>query len=221
MNEFIEKLKETFGDRLISVGRHNIGVTSFLNKNGVFVVLDKVSADDLFKIKSIYTKYKKQFSTPLVVDKEFFRRSADVFCMEMLELKENGEVVYGENLISNIEVEDEDLRRQIEYELRSKLLILKGAFIDLPLDRKVVDDIAYRSMYNFLLILRNLLRLRGKLINDATLIEEFEKEFNIKLDAFKALRDTPKIPFDKLLKIFKKYIEEVDGLVKIADKVLD
>ncbi|WP_025209800.1 hypothetical protein [Hippea sp. KM1] len=221
MDEFVKMLKEAFGDRLISVGRHNIGVTSFLNKNGVFVVLDRVSADDLFKVKRIYVKFKKRFSTPLVVDREFFDRSSDVFCMEMLELKENGEVVYGEDLIKDIEVDDENLRRQIEYELRSKLLILKGAFIDLPLDRKVIDDIAYRSMYNFLLILRNLLRLKGKLINDATLIEVFEEEFGIKLDAFKTLRDTPKMPFEKLLEVFKGYLEEVDGLVKIADKILD
>ncbi len=220
MNEFIEKLKEIFGNRLISVGLHNIGVTSFLQKNGIFIILDKNEPDDLLAIKRIYMKYRKKYSTPIVATESFFREAVDVFCMEILELKENADILYGKNIFEELEVKLENLRKQIEFELRSKLLVLKGAFIDLPLDRKVIDNIAYRSMYNFLLILRNLLRLKGKLINDATLIEVFEETFSVKLEAFKTLRDSSKLPFDKLLDIFKKYLKEVETLVEISDKIL-
>ncbi len=220
MDKFVEILKGHFQDRLISVGLHNIGVTSFLDNNGIFIILDRVEPDDLLDIKRVYIKYKKKFSTPIVVNKNFFKNAADVFCMEILELKDNSKILYGENIFENLVVQDEHLRRQIEYELRSKLLILKGAFVDLPLDRKVVDNIAYRSMYNFLLILRNLLRLKGKLINDSTLVDEFESTFNIKLDAFKILIDSPKMSFDKLLDIFKKYLKEVEELVEVSDKIL-
>jgi len=220
VREFVDALKGVFNERLISVGLHNIGVTSFLQNNGVFVVLDKVDPDDLIKVKKIYTKFKKRLSTPIVVNHNFFENASDVFCMEILELKENAKILYGENPFENLIVKDNDLRKQIEYELRSKLLILKGAFIDLPLERKVIENIAYRSMYNFLLILRNILRLKGKLINDATLVEVFEKEFNFPLDAFKTLRDTPKMPLDKLIEVFKEYLREVEGLVEISDKLL-
>jgi hypothetical protein len=220
MDKFVEILKEHFGKRLVSVGLHNIGVTSFLDNNGIFIVLDSVEPDDLLDIKRVYIKYKKKFSTPIVVNREFFKKATDVFCIETFELKENAKILYGENIFENLNVSDENLRKQIEYELRSKLLALKGAFVDLPLDRKVVDNIAYRSMYNFLLILRNLLRLKGKLINDATLIEEFEKTFGVDLEAFKILRDSPKLSFDKLLDVFKKYLKEVESLVEISDEIL-
>ncbi len=220
MDRFVEILKAHFEDRLISVGLHNVGITSFLENNGIFIVLDKVDADDLLNIKRVYIKYKKKYSTPIVVNKDFFKKAADVFCMEILELKENAKIVYGQNPFESLEVKDDDLRRQIEYELRSKLIVLKGAFVDLPLDRKVVDNITYRSMYNFLLILRNLLRLKGNLVNDSTLIEEFEKTFSLKLEAFKILRDSPKMSFDKLLDIFKRYLKEVENIVEISDKIL-
>ncbi len=220
LNRFLERLKEHFTNRLISVGLHNLGVTSFLNRNGVFIVLDRVEPDDLMKIKGVYFRFKKHYSTPMVVNRSFFKKAADVFCMEILELKENAVILYGENPFSGLEVRDEDLRRQIEYELRSKLLTLKGAFIDLPLDRKVIDNIAYRSMYNFLLILRNMMRLKGKLINDATVVEEFEKMFGVSLNAFKVLRDTPDMKFDKLLDVFKEYLKEVEELVEISDRLL-
>ncbi len=220
MDKFVEILKGHFQDRLVSVGLHNVGITSFLENNGIFIVLDRVEPDDLLDIKRVYVKYKKKYSTPMVVNRGFFKRASDVFCMEMLEFKENAKIVYGEDQFAGLKIEDDDLRRQIEYELRSKLLVLKGAFVDLPLDRKVVDNIAYRSMYNFLLILRNLLRLKGKLINDETLIEEFEKTFDVKLEAFKILRDTPKMGFDKLLNIFKQYLKEVEELVEISDTIL-
>ncbi len=220
MGKFVEVLKEHFKEKLISVGLHNIGVTSFLDNNGIFIILDRVEPDDLLDIKKVYSRYKKQYSTPIVVNKDFFKNAADVFCIEILELKENAKILYGENMFSELEVDDNNLRKQIEYELRSKLLILKGAFVDLPLDRKVVDNIAYRSMYNFLLILRNLLRLRGKLINDETLVEEFEKEFGIKLESFKILMNSEKMSFDKLLPVFKQYLKEVENLVEISDKIL-
>ncbi|WP_035588350.1 hypothetical protein [Hippea jasoniae] len=220
MNEFVEQLKNEFKERLISVGLHNVGVTSFINKNGVFIVLDRVEPEDLLAIKRIYKKFKKTYSTPLVVNERFFKDAADVFCMEMLEFKENGEILYGKNVLEDIDVNDENLRRQIEFELRSKLLNLKGAFIDLPLERRIVDNIAYRSMYNFLLILRNLLRLKGKLINDATLIEVFEETFGVSLEAFKILRDSEKLPFERLLEVFKGYLREVEQLVEISDKIL-
>ncbi len=220
MNEFVERLKDEFKERLISVGLHNVGVTSFINKNGVFIVLDRVEPEDLLAIKRIYKKFKKTYSTPLVVNEHFFEDAADVFCMEMLEFKENGEILYGRNVLEDIDVNDENLRRQIEFELRSKLLNLKGAFIDLPLERRIVDNIAYRSMYNFLLILRNFLRLKGKLINDATLIEVFEETFGVSLEAFKILRDSEKLPFERLLEVFKGYLREVEQLVEISDKIL-
>ncbi len=220
MDRFVEILKNHFQDRLLSVGLHNVGVTSFLENNGIFIVLDRVDADDLLNIKRVYSKYKTKYSTPIVVNKPFFKKSEDVFCMDVLELKENAKIVYGQDPFESLEVKDDDLRRQIEYELRSKLLVLKGAFVDLPLDRKVVDNITYRSMYNFLLILRNLMRLKGRVINDASLIEEFENTFAVKLEAFKILRDSPKMSFDKLLDIFKKYLKEVEELVEISDKIL-
>lgn len=220
MDKLVEIFKEHFGERLVSIGLHNIGVTSFLNKNGIFIVLDKVEPEDLLNIKSVYSKHKKQYSTPIVVNKNFFKDSVDVFCIEMLELKENAEILYGEDVFKDLEVKDEHLRRQLEYELRSKLLSLKGAFVDLPLDKKVIDNMTYRSMYNFLLILRNLLRLKGKLINDERLVEVFEETFNVKLSAFKALRDAEKLGFDKLLELFKQYLKEVEHLVEISDKIL-
>ena len=220
MEAFVERLKDEFKERLISVGLHNIGVTSFIQKNGIFIVLDRNEPDDLMLIKKIYTKFRKKYSTPLIGSEQFFRDAADVFCMEMLELKENAEILYGKNIFSELEVKPENLRKQIEYELRSKLVVLKGAFVDLPLDRKVVDNIAYRSMYNFLLILRNLLRLKGKLVNDPSLIEVFEETFGVELEAFKVLRDSGKLPFEKLLEVFKRYLREVEELVEISDKIL-
>ncbi len=220
MEAFVERLKDEFKERLISVGLHNIGVTSFIQKNGIFIVLDRNEPDDLMLIKKIYTKFRKKYSTPLIGSEQFFRDAADVFCMEILELKENAEILYGKNIFSELEVKPENLRKQIEYELRSKLVVLKGAFVDLPLDRKVVDNIAYRSMYNFLLILRNLLRLKGKLVNDPSLIEVFEETFGVELEAFKVLRDSGKLPFEKLLEVFKRYLREVEELVEISDKIL-
>ncbi|WP_022670269.1 hypothetical protein [Hippea alviniae] len=211
----VEKLKDEFGDRLISVGLHNVGVTSFIEKNGLFVVLDAVEPEDIFAVKRVYIKYKKNFTTPLVVDEHFFENSKDVFCMEILEMKENSEIIYGKNPFKNIEISDDDLKSQIKHELFSKFLALKGAFVDLPLERKVIDSITYRSLYNFLLIMRNMLRLKDKLINDETLIEKFEEMFDVKLEAFKTLRDSSKMPFDRLIEVFKKYLKEIETIEKV------
>ncbi len=220
MDKFVETIQGHFQGRLISMGLHNIGVTSFLKKNGIFIVLNDVNAEDLHNVKRAYLKYKKKYSTPIVASRAFFEDAADVFCMETLELKEYAEVLYGENIFSRLNVSNDALRTQIEYELRSKLLSLRGAFIDLSLQKKIIDDLVYRSMYNMLLILRNLLRLKGTIINDNTLLDVFEEKFDIKLDAFRYLRDSGDLKFDKLFPMFKKYLDEVKKLVEISDKIL-
>ncbi len=217
---FVRVLSEHFSQRLVSIGLHTLGVTSFLNKNGIFVVLDRVNIHDMLLVKEAYNKIKKNYTNPMVVRESFFKETSEIFCMELLELKENSHILHGINPFKGIEVSSESLRRQIIYEIHSKNMALKGAFVDLPIDKKVIEDVAYRSLYSFLLIIRNIMRLRGKLINDASLIEEFEKEFNVALKGFKALRDSPSMGFDRLFKTFKIYLNEVEEIASNIDRFI-
>ncbi|OSS42223.1 hypothetical protein DESAMIL20_1776 [Desulfurella amilsii] len=212
--EIVESLKSLFKDRLMCVYMHNLGITASISKNGLLVVLDNVFLDDIKKLKQELKKFKKLFSTPLVFEADFLAKNEDYFCMEILELKENAKVLFGNDLLQNIDIDAQALKNQIKREIASKILAIRSSFLELTLERKTVEDIAYRSLYNFYLISKYLLYFRG--VDSQNVFEDLEKHLSIGLDNTKKLFFMGKRPtFDKLLPLFEGYLKELDNFLKL------
>ncbi len=212
--DIVERLKGLFEDSLISVCLHNLGLSAFNSNNGLLVVLSKIDLDDIKKLKLELTKFKKQFNTPLLIECDFLEKHKNHFCMEILELKEHTKVLYGTNPASIINIDNQDLKNQIKREIASKILSIRGSFLELTLERKIVEEIAYRSLYNFYLISKYILYLNDKSSKNA--FEDMEKHFSINLENTKRLFFMEKRPtFDKLLPLFEGYLKELDAFLKI------
>lgn len=212
--EIVESLKSLFKDRLMCVYMHNLGITASISKNGLLIVLDNVFLDDIKKLKQELKKFKKLFSTPLVFEADFLAKNKDYFCMEILELKENAKVLFGNDLLQNIDIDAQALKNQIKREIASKILAIRSSFLELTLERKTVEDIAYRSLYNFYLISKYLLYFRG--VDSQNVFEDLEKHLSIGLDNTKKLFFMGKRPtFDKLLPLFEGYLKELDNFLKL------
>lgn len=212
--EAVESLKGLFKDRLVCVCLHNLGITASISKNGLLVVLDGVLLDDIKKLKQELKKFKKLFSTPLVFEADFLANNKDYFCMEILELKENAKVLFGYNPAQNINIDAKALRNQIKREISSKILAVRSSFLELTLERKMLEDITYRSLYNFYLMSKYLLYLKG--VSSQNVFEDIEKHCSIDLDNTKKLFFMEKRPtFDKLLPLFEGYFKELDNFLKL------
>ncbi|MCM8770044.1 MAG: hypothetical protein NC911_10350, partial [Candidatus Omnitrophica bacterium] len=127
LGTLVDCLKESLGGKLVSV----IVYGSFLTENyqpgisdiNLIVVVSQVTAGELFslrkKIKRLIWKhgFKPFFFTP-----EFVKSSLDTFPLEWVEIKNCHRVIYGENLVEKLLIDREDLRRQLERQIKQDYL---------------------------------------------------------------------------------------------------
>jgi hypothetical protein len=66
---------------------------------------------------------------PLVMDTAYVRDSLDVFPMEFLDLRHIHVTVLGEDLLAGLAIERADLRRQCEFEVKSRLVGLQQRYL--------------------------------------------------------------------------------------------
>jgi hypothetical protein len=218
MKKLIDNLKKEFKERLVCVGLHNIGFMIEEKKNGLLVILDKTEGRDLQIIKNIYVKYGRKVSNPIIVNETFFRNTGNIFCIETLQMQENLNILYGKDLLQDIKIEKENLRKQCEYELRGKLLTLKGSFLSAYWERKTLHDLLIRSAYNFSLIIKGFLYLKEKEVENKTkeeLFGLFEETYAKKLSALRKIVQLKKTPLSELIPLFTQYVDEMEAIVAI------
>lgn len=210
----VETLEKLFSERLVSVCLHNLSISAKFKHNGLLIEISKISLDDIKSLKTALRVYKKQYNTPFLINSGFLEVQKDHYCIEILELKENAKVLFGDNPANNIDISNDALRAQLKREIASKILSIRGAFLELTLERKVIEDITYRSLYNFYLIAKYILFVVN--IKTQEVFVDFEEHFNVDLHNTKELYFMEKRPsFDKLLPLFEGYMRELDIFLNI------
>jgi len=124
-----------YGSDLVSVtvygsaaGRDFDPKTSDIN---ILIVLSSMTLSLLGKSAAIQTKWmKKRFARPLFLDKEYIAGSLDSFPIEFLSMKDSYKVVFGQDVLSGLAINNSDLRLQIEREIKGKWLHLNRGWLD-------------------------------------------------------------------------------------------
>lgn len=132
--ELIKETKELIGDNLLSVVKFG----SEGEPNNILLVLDKLDFYVLNKIKPLIIKHRKKGQVvPLIFTKEELFDGADVFPLEFLDIKQPHTTLYGEEIINKIKFDKKNVRRQLEFELRSKLIHLRENYIWIKRDKEL------------------------------------------------------------------------------------
>lgn len=131
---FLKKIKEILGERILSCILYGSAVKGTykegLSDINLIIIVDKFKAKDLEDIKRNVSKYAwKNLIKPYFFSEWFFLSSADVFPVEWKDIKENHIVLYGEDLTERINVEDENLRLELEKKLKQLFLDFQQAII--------------------------------------------------------------------------------------------
>jgi hypothetical protein len=126
VNELINECKKTLEDNLVSV----IKFGTEGEKNNILIVTKTLKFRDLEKIKPIINKYSKRTKIiPVLFTETGLMDGSDVFPLEFLDIKYPHEVLFGDDVMSNVKFEKKHVRRQLEFELRSKLIHLRENYI--------------------------------------------------------------------------------------------
>jgi len=224
---FVNKLKEGFGDGLISVilyGSAASGEFVSRRSNLNFLVILKDPGISVLKNGAKIVGKFPDFE-PLFLTEPYINRSTDIFPIEFLDMKENYTVIYGKDALKDINVGTANLRFQCEHELKVKLITLRQLYLKSSRDKRLLLYALLKSFTSSLHILRNVLRLKGITppYKKELIIAELAKVMPIdvlvweRILAVKNKREH--LNKDSIDRLFVKFIEELEKTAELVDRL--
>ncbi|HEY2170208.1 MAG TPA: hypothetical protein VGJ30_11330 [Candidatus Angelobacter sp.] len=165
--EFVEKLKASSGNNLVCVVVYGSAASDefhseFSDVNLLCVVRELSSQHLQALAPAIAWWAANRFPAPLVFSRQEIERAADVFPIEMLDIKQQHHILHGEDIFQGLNVPLDRHRFQLEHELRTKLLFLRQHYLAWCTDNQKVRLLMLDSVANFATLFRHTLLTRGE-----------------------------------------------------------
>lgn len=221
--------RAAFGVDLVSVVLFGSGAGSDFvvgrSDLNLAIVLERVTQPHLRALAAKLPQWRKwNLAMPLFVDREFLARAGDVFAIEMRDIQSEHRVLFGADVFAGIAVRDEDLRHQLEYEARAKLLRLRLQFAAAGGDRQRVLALMEQSAPAFVVLLRAALRLAAPVPVQAIpeLLAACERSLGLRLrtlrQVIERLGDPPSATRASDVE-FAAYATEIEEFVRFVDRL--
>jgi hypothetical protein len=105
---------------------------------------------------------KKKYPAPLIFSRTELERSADVFAIEMLDIRQRHRILHGDDIFANLSVPMDQHRVQLEHNLRTKLLTLRQSYIQSVGNDSRIRRLMLDSVSNFSTLFRHTLIAMGE-----------------------------------------------------------
>lgn len=227
---FIDDLKATHGKNLASVILYGSAAAGdFVPKQSdynLLIALHKITPEDLRNAHASMREWHKMgHSIPVYFTVSELREAADVFPIEFSQMEAARKVLYGKDVLANLQFTDQNLRHQTEYELRSKLILLRRSYIPASESVEGLKTLMSESLASFAALFRAVLLLHE--IEPPVAKHEilamtaqhlkidgvvFEKIFNIRENNF-----TEKLDETEANRLFAEYMEQIENVIKTID----
>lgn len=167
LKDLVRKLNEAHGGNLSSVVLYGSAVgggeLDEERPKKVLIVLDRITPNDLKAAHGIAEWWRSEgnpvpvyFSTVEIAD------SSDVFPIEFIDMSQVRHVLYGTDPFDGLDIPTGNLRHQLEYELRAKLLRLRRLYIPASRNANQLARLMTESLDDFAVLFRHVLVMRGK-----------------------------------------------------------
>ena len=229
---FIDDLRATHGKNLASVILYGSAATGDFIRNrsdyNLLIALHKITPKDLRNAHaSVREWHKLGHPIPVYFTVGELQNAADVFPIEFHEMERARKVLYGRDVLADLKISDSYLRHQAEYELRSKLILLRRQYIPASESVEGLKNLMAESLSSFATLFSAVLMLSGidppvkKHEVVARLVERhgldgatFEKIFNLREKNFAATLD--ELAANRL---FADYMEQIERVIDVVDQV--
>ncbi|MFC1698625.1 hypothetical protein ACFL1I_01530 [Candidatus Omnitrophota bacterium] len=253
LNPQASKLIEPYLNRLLEIHQDNI-VSVFVcgsaagadyapkvSNINLFVVLEQLGLKDLQKsLKVVSRGIRNKINAPLFLTRKHIQTSTDVFPIEFLEMKEEHVLLYGEDLLTVLEINPANIRLFCEEQIKGKLIRIRQAYLEIGLKRKGIEALLKESLSSLTPVFRNLIRLsrgidppnsfKGGVLKGQTppikkediylqLAQEFELEQNVFLAILRDTKNDEKIDAQDVEVFFERYIAQIQKLAIAVDQL--
>jgi hypothetical protein len=229
---FVDDLKSTHGRNLASVTLYGSAAAGdFIPERSdynILIALRKITPADLRNAHACVREWHRLgHPVPVYFTVSELQNAADVFPIEFHQMEVAHKVLYGEDVLAGLKISDVFLRHQTEYELRSKLLLLRRQYIPASASVEGLSNLMGESLASFSAIFRAVLLLHDvqppatkheimaltvdRLGLDGSV---FARIFNIREKNF---ADT--LTEVKANELFAQYMEQIENVIDSVDAV--
>jgi predicted nucleotidyltransferase len=229
-DEFIADYKAVYGNDLVSIILYGSAASRDYRPGesdiNFMIVLTEAGIKDPERSFKLIKKWKKRMvATPLFLTEDYIDTSTDVYPIEYLNFQKRYVPVYGKDVLKELAFTKEFIRLQAEREIKGKFLILRSAYLESAGKRAALIHIIGRSLYSFMAIFSALLALkdmetpqdRRSLITETCRVFGLDSLIFMKLLNIREQRIKP--DEKELNKVLKDYLNEIEKLSKIVDKL--
>jgi hypothetical protein len=230
LRQLVRQLTDAAGDNLLSVVLHGSAVAGDFHPQfsdlNVLCVMNELSSAAMRSLGAVLRWWTDlKYPAPLFFTRAELQAAADVFPIEMLDIKERRTVLHGEDPFQQLEISMALHRIQLEHELRTKLLLLRQHYMNVSDDPARVRHLLLDSVSNFLALFRHVLIAMGETapqskIEAARLLSvrqgfdpaPLEQLLHVRERKLKAEDLDPNPVFEGYLLAIEKVIQGVDSL---------
>jgi len=230
LRELVDRLKAAYGTDLLSVVLYGSAASGEFHQKhsdlNVLCVLSRVGLDELERAAQLLRWWIKRGQTaPLLLSTEEIQGATDVFPIEFLDIRENYRLLQGADLVASIQVNTAQHRRQLEHELRSRLLRLRKRYLENQHDRKAVTRLMLESLPTFATLFRHALLLAGfpASINKREIFRQAAERFQVGPQPFESLLEVREgarsMPAAGIRGWFEGYLAGVTNLCAVVNNL--
>jgi len=232
-NAFIDDVRATHGKNLASIILYGSAAAGdFIPAHSdynILIALNKITPADLRNAHACMREWNRLgHPVPVYFTVNELQNAADVFPIEFYQMSAARKVLYGTDVLAGLQISDEFLRHQTEYELRSKLILLRRQYIPASATEEGLKTLMAESLASFSALFRAVLLLAGgeppatKREIVALTVERlgldgavFERIFNIRQDNYAGKTDLV-----SLNGLFGEYMQQIEKVIDAVDASL-
>jgi len=225
VEEFVSDYRTVFGDHLVCVIMYGSAVTHEYKPGvsdiNIAVVLEDNSIAQIGKSLALQKKWHKRgVATPFFMTVRYIRSSCDTYPIEYLDMRSNYRVLYGDDVLQQLELVQEHIRLQCERELRGAAIHIRRSFVQCVGNNKLLSELLSVSIRRLLPVFKGLLVLKGKSIpkSKSEIIATVEDVYSLGASAlsniFNSIHKKMSREFDTL---FDQYANNIDTLIEAVD----
>lgn len=210
-DKWMAEIKKVNGDNLVSVIRHG--------ENRVLVLLGELNFNNLIENSKLVRKMQSKGIVPLYLTEEYIKTSCDVYPLEYLKMKRSFKVIYGKNILDELEIPSENIRLECEQKIKGALIRITQVILESGKSMRNLRRISFLALEDILTGIEGILELSGMSgqFSPVDVIENIQKKFSIDLKPLKDVLNwkngTKPKNFKKLVYDFYEKIEEIANLV--------
>lgn len=232
-NDLVDDLKATHGANLASVMLYGSAATGDFvaqaSDYNLLIALKEIRPRDLRAAQAPMREWVRMgHPLPTYFTVSELKNAGDVFPIEFHQMEKARVVLYGEDPLAGLEISDEYLRHQTEYELRSKLIQLRRLYIPASVSVDNLLDLMSESLVSFASLFRAVLMLYGVKppIGKREVVQLTAKTLKIDAAPFEKIfqireRGIASVKVDEVSanRIFSDYMHEIENVIEAVDKL--